>query len=173
MCRFAFGIAVVMSGLAAGCGPSMPANEYAAMAERHQNVHERLSSKGKVETKSYGPLGSGSIIKLDKVTVDDQLIEDLGSFERITELHLPGAIVTDAQLESILSSKVGVFLNAVDFSGANISDAAVKPLVTAAYLQKADFSGTKISDAFVKDMLAQRRKNGGIPNQCKNVKVTK
>ncbi len=151
----------------------MPENQYAAMAERSQKVHERLSSKGKVEQKSYGPLGSGSIVKLDKVTVDDQLIEDLGLLDRITELHLPGATVTDAQLEAILSSKVGVFLNAVDFSGTNISDAAVKPLVTAAYLQKANFSGTKISDAFVKDMLAQRRKNSGIPSQCKKVAIVK
>jgi hypothetical protein len=151
----------------------MPENDYAARAEQYQKAEERLNSKGKVERKNYGPLGSGWIVKLDKATVDDTLIEDLNQLDRITELHLPGATITDSQLESILSSKLGVFLNVVDVSGTNITDAALKPLVTLAYLQKVNISGTKVSDAFVKEMLAKRKASTGIPSQCKNVAFTK
>jgi hypothetical protein len=156
-----------------GCGPSMPANQFASIQEANKKAEDNLKAIGKLERKNYGPLGSGWIVKLDKAQVDEQVIKDLYTLDRITELHIPGATITDGQLQELLTSKIGNFLNSVDFSGTGVTDAGVKPLADCRWLQKAKISGTKISDAFLADMKAQRKKNDQVPGPCKNVAVTK
>jgi hypothetical protein len=158
---------------AAGCGPSMPANQYEDMQKANLEAEDRLRAKGTLDRKSYGPLGSAWVVKLPKATIDDALITDLGRLDRVSEFHIPGATITDAQMQQILQSGPCGSFNKLDVSDTGLTDAGVEGLAGLRWLQEVNVGGTKISDKFLADMASKRRANKDLPNQTRNVAVKK
>ena len=164
-----YAVAGLLAVALAGCGPSMPADQsWEQMQKSYQSAEDAIKAVGKLDKKSYGPLGSAWSVKLDRAKFDEQLIANLKRLDRVSEFLIPGATITDAQLEEILSSPIGVYFNNVDLSGTGVTDAGVKSLAGCKYLQKANIKGTKISDAFLADLKSKRKNNPDIPAQCRN-----
>jgi len=157
----------------AGCGPSMPENQFESIQKANQEAESALRSMGTLELKSYGPLGNGWSVKLPKVQFDDKVIENLARLGRVTEFHISGATITDAQMQTILESSIAVFFNNVDISDTSLSDAGVVALPNCKWLQKLNVKGTKVTDSFLSSMRTKRKANTEVPVQCKNVQVTK
>jgi len=151
----------------------MPENQFASIQKANEEAEAAIRSLGKLDRKNYGALGSGWSVKLPKAQFDEKLIEHLARLDRVTEFHVPGAAITDAQMQQVLTSSIGVFFNDVDVSDTGLSDAGVEALPNCKWLQKVNIKGTKISDSFLNDMKKKRRDNIEVPAQCKNVVVTK
>jgi hypothetical protein len=157
----------------AGCGPSMPANQYEDMQKANQGAEDRVRGKGALERKSYGPLGSAWVVKLPKASFDDALVSDLERLDRISEFHAPGATITDAQMQQILKLGSCSYFNKLDVSNTGLTDSGVEGLANLRWLQEVHVGGTKISEKFLTDMASKRKANKDIPNQTRNVAIKK
>ncbi|MBL8851187.1 MAG: hypothetical protein JNG89_16015 [Planctomycetaceae bacterium] len=165
-------IAVVLAGCCCGCRPSAPANEYQQLVETLKSSEDRLNAVGKIERKTYPP-GSAWSIDLHGATIDDQIIQDIVSLDLVSELLLGGATITDAQLQTLLTSDRTGYLNVLDISKTAITDAGVAGVADKKYLQTLNVQGSQVSEAFAAKLNSDRQGNNDIPAMFKVVAVAK
>lgn len=164
--------AVLLSFIVSGCGPSAPEDEYAQLQQLLKASEERLGAIGKTERKSY-PIGSAWSLNLEGATVDQQVIQDIISLDRVSELSLSGSTITDEQLQVVLQASNTGYLNVLDVSNTAITDAGLAGLAGKRYLQKLNIQGAQVSDAFTSSLDSERSSNAEVGDGFKKVEVTK
>lgn len=169
---FSVAAGILLVAWSSGCGPSAPENEYDSLQQTMQEAENRLKAIGKVEKKQYPP-GAAWSINLEKATIDDQVVADINTVERISELFLSGSNITDEQLQALLESTRTTYLNVVDVSNTSITDAGLEGLAAKRYLQKLNITGSKVTEGAVTALQSKRQANAEIGQQFKKVEVTK
>lgn len=165
-------IVVILAGCCCGCRPSAPANEYAELVETLKNSEDHLNSVGKTVRKTYPP-GDAWSIDLKGATIDDQIISDITTLDRVSELLLSGATITDEQLQTLVQSDRTGYLNVLDISKTAITDAGVTGLADKKYLQTLNIKGSQVSEGFVSKLNSARQGNNAIDARFKTIAVTK
>jgi hypothetical protein len=107
------------------------------------------------------------------VTIDEPLIGAIKSLDRVSELLLSGATISDEQLQALVTSDNTGYLNVLDISKTSITDAGVAGLADKKYLQKLNIQGSQVTEGFTTQLNAARQGNAEIGPGFKSVEVTK
>lgn len=168
--RFCF--AVFIACVCAGCGPSASSTEYVDLQKALKSSEERLNAAGKVERKTYPP-GTAWALNLQGATIDDQVIEDITTLDRVSELILSGSTITDEQMQTLLQSDKTGYLNVLDISNTGVTDAGLEGLEGKKYLQKINIQGSQVTEEFLTSVNGKRNGNSEIRPMFRTIEITK
>lgn len=145
-----------------GCGGGQrDLNDVERLVLSQQDAVERLKSKGGLATEKVYPLGAAWIVKLAGANVDEEVVGILTSLNRIAELDLSGAKITDEQMKQIAETAGGV-LYKLDISKTELTDATMDVLADRVLLGEVVAAGSKITPGGVNRFRSKRNGNSNV-----------
>lgn len=134
---------------------------------KSEAVAEIEAYGGTATKKDYGP-GSGYVLDLRTVPIDDDFLAELTPLRHITEIDLSDSDVTDEQLQKLAKVRgVGVIIK-LDVSGTQIGDAGIMAFVKHNLLCQLDVQDSNVTPAAIKKFKKQHPDNMyGIPLEVK------
>jgi hypothetical protein len=148
-------VLIAWIGLAAlvalsGCGSSdrgLSDNDRRMLAI--QGGADALRNQGaKIQEKHY-PVGTGWVVDLRGLTVNDELLRQVKQLGNVAELDLGNTGVTDDHLKLMHEIGLHVLLARLDLSNTAVTDAGLDHLDGCIFLMELNLSGTKVTPAAV------------------------
>jgi hypothetical protein len=154
----------------AGCGVSGGPSDYDRMVEDQKAAADAAASQGAKYTLKKYPLGEAYVVSLKGMTITDDLLRQLQTMGKVSELDVSGSTITDDQLGLISDLGLGAFLFKLDLSNTGITDAGIAKLGGGGlFLSEVNLVGTKVTPAAVAEFKRKRQAN---PNaRVKNTTV--
>jgi hypothetical protein len=154
----------------AGCGANGGPSDYDRMVAARQGAADSAASQGAKYTLKKYPLGEAYAVSLKGMTVTDDLLRQIQTMGKVSELDLSGSTVTDDQLGLISDTGLGAFLFKLDLSNTGVTDAGIAKLGGGGlFLAEVNLVGTKVTPAAVAEF---KRKRQASPNaRIKNTTV--
>lgn len=150
---------ILILTVSAGCGQPEAVGALKRLKQAKSAAVAEIEARGGTATiKDYGP-GSGYILDLRTVPIDDDFLAELTPLKHITEIDLSDSDVTDEQLQKLAKVRgVGVILK-LDVSGTQIGDAGIMAFVKHNLLCQLDVQNSNVTPAAIKKFKKQHPVN--------------
>ena len=145
-----------------GCSRGGGLSDYQRFQNTRQGLIDKLQSQGvKLKEKNLDVIAYTA--DLAGLTITDELIQQLGQLEHLTELNLSKSTITDEQLGKILEMKLNIRCSKIDVSDTAITDAGLDKFVNVGILSDLNLAGTKITKAAVERLKSRKLNDQRIP----------
>ncbi len=157
--RIVFWLVLVAS---IGCGRRDGLSDYQRAENERQSVIEKLKGQG-VKLKEKGSDVTAYEVDLSGLTITDEMIQQLGQLEYLSELNLSKSTITDEQLGKIHELRLNVRCFKIDLSNTAITDAGLDKIVNVGVLSDLNVARTKITKAGAERLKTRKLNDQRIP----------
>jgi hypothetical protein len=138
-------------------------SDYQRYENARLSVMERIQARG-VKLKEKQLDRPAYVVDMRGMTVTDDLIDQLGELENITELNLSKSTVTDEQLGKLYSKYLCVRCFKLDLSHTGITDAGLDKMANIGVLSELNVAGTKVTKAGAARLTKRKLDDKRIPD---------
>lgn len=154
------------------CGGSGGPSDYDRMVEAQKAAESAAGSQGAKYTLKKYPVGEAYVVDLKGMTITDDLLRQIQTMGKVSELDLSKSTVTDEQLGLINDLGLGVFLFKLDLSHTGVTDAGLAKLGGGGlFLSEVNLVGTKVTPAAVAEFKKKRATNPNARVKSTTVKL--
>jgi hypothetical protein len=138
-------------------------SDYQRSENARLTVMEKIQGQG-VKLKEKNLDVPAYAVDMRGMTVTDELIDQLGELQNITELDLSKSTITDEQLGKLYSTNLCVRCFKLDLSHTGITDAGLDKMANLGVLSELNVAGTKVTKAGTERLKKRKLDDKRIPD---------